>query len=117
VTPESQILAAVLRRLQARGIYCWRNSVGAYQVQGRWIRYGLPGSSDVLGILPDGRFLAVECKAASGRLSPEQTAFLERVRAAGGVAIIARSASDIDDALDGQVALFERKSLKAQTRP
>ena len=37
-----------------------------------------------------GRFLVVEVKAQAGRLRPEQTLFLERIRAAGGVAFVAR---------------------------
>ncbi|MDR0731206.1 MAG: VRR-NUC domain-containing protein, partial [Treponema sp.] len=60
---------------------------------------GLKGSSDILGLLPGGRFLAVECKAPDGRLSPEQRQFLADIKAQGGLAIVARSCRDIEAAL------------------
>ena len=62
---------------------------------GRFIRFGWPGCSDVLGQLRDGRFLAVECKSPTGRLRPEQTVFLERINGAGGVAFVARDCRDV----------------------
>jgi hypothetical protein len=63
------------------------------------MRFGKKGSSDILGILPGGRFLAIEVKAKGGRVSPEQRNFLEQVRGLGGVAIIAYSFKDIDEVL------------------
>jgi hypothetical protein len=41
----------------------------------------------------------VECKAEHGRLSLEQREFLETVRQQGGLAIVAKSWQDIDQAL------------------
>jgi hypothetical protein len=63
------------------------------------MRFGLKGSSDIEGILPGGRFLAVEVKAPGGRLSPEQREFLERVRELGGLALVVKSWRELDDAL------------------
>lgn len=54
------------------------------------------GSSDIIGITPDGRFLAVEVKTKTGRATAEQIRFIDAVRRKGGVAGIARS---VDDAL------------------
>ena len=100
MTPESIILDSCLHYLQVRGIYHWRNSTGAIRLgPGRFMRFGKVGSSDILGLLPGGRFLAIECKAPGGRLSPEQVEFLERIRGLGGFAIVAKSFKDIDDAL------------------
>jgi hypothetical protein len=56
-------------------------------------------SSDILGILPDGKILAVETKAKRSYLTPEQREFLETVRGLGGLAVIARSWKEIDQAL------------------
>ena len=61
--------------------------------------FGWPGCPDILGQLRDGRFLGVEVKAAKGRASPEQVAFLERIRGAGGVGFIARDLRDVVQAL------------------
>ena len=48
---------------------------------------------------PTGRFLAVELKAQGGRLEPAQTAELERIRGAGGVAVVARCLGDVMSAI------------------
>ena len=54
-----------------------------------------PGCPDVLGQLNDGRLLGVEVKGPAGKLLPEQAVFLDRVRAAGGVAFMARDLRDV----------------------
>jgi hypothetical protein len=97
-TPEGIVLSGCLRYLQRRGIYHWRNSVGAVRIgPGRFMHFGLKGSS---GILPGGRFLAVECKAPEGgRLSPEQRQFLDEVKALGGLCLVVKDWKDIDNAL------------------
>jgi hypothetical protein len=98
--PESRILSDCLRYLQVRGIYHWRNNVGSVQIRpGQWYRFGKVGSSDILGVLPGGKILAVETKAKRGQLTPDQRAFLETVRDLGGMAVIARSWTDVDQAL------------------
>jgi hypothetical protein len=71
------------------------------------------GSSDILGVLPGGRFLAVECKAKGGKLSPEQERFLAEVRELGALALVVRGWEELDQALGqagyakGDMPLFE----------
>jgi len=61
----------------------------------RMIRFGLAvGSSDIIGIAPCGRFLAVEVKTSKGRATKEQLRFIEAVNNAGGISGIARSVED-----------------------
>ena len=98
--PEGRIKAACLRFLELRGLFAWNNPTGAIEIRpGQFMRFGKKGSADIIGCLPGGRFLAIEVKAPRGRLSPEQAAFLERVRGLGGLAIVARGFQDIDEAL------------------
>lgn len=53
------------------------------------------GSSDIVGIhKPTGRFLAVEVKTEKGNPTKEQINFIEQVRAANGIAGIARSVKE-----------------------
>lgn len=53
------------------------------------------GSSDIVGIhKPTGRFLAVEVKTEKGKPTKEQINFIEQVRAANGIAGIARSVKE-----------------------
>lgn len=63
------------------------------------ITYGLVGSSDLIGLLPTGKFLGIEVKTPTGRLSPEQKRFAAMVRRQGGVYIEARSPQDVREAL------------------
>ena len=60
------------------------------------MRFGHKGSSDIIGILPDGRFLAVECKREKGGvLSPEQKEFRDKITQNNGVYILAHSVTDL----------------------
>lgn len=86
---ESIVMKDVDYALDAYGIFHWRNNVGAARIGPRFIRYGYPGSSDWLGICPDGRFLAVECKAPqTGRLTDSQRDFIDRINYHNGVALV-----------------------------
>jgi hypothetical protein len=100
MTPESKIKAACLQYMKKRGIKAWNNPTGAVRITpNRWLHFGLKGSTDILGLLPGGRFLAVETKSTRGKLSPEQREFLADINTLGGMAIVARSWQDIDKAL------------------
>lgn len=106
---ESQVQARILLALSNAGCTVWRcETAGAWVgrvvhqisktvtiAEARMIHAGLTkGGSDIIGIAPDGRFLAVEVKTTTGRIRPEQQRFIDAVIAAGGVAGIARSAED-----------------------
>lgn len=93
--PEGMIVYECIKYLLDRGHYVWRNSVGCCKAGGRWLQFGKKGSSDILGITGEGKFLAVECKTATGRLRPEQKEFLDHIRVNGGSAIVARSVDDL----------------------
>jgi hypothetical protein len=73
---------------------------GAFKIGNRFVRFGWKGCPDVLGQLRDGRLLGVEVKAPKGKLRPEQTIFLERIRLAGGVSFMARDCRDVLRELD-----------------
>lgn len=60
------------------------------------MRFGFKGSADILGILPDGRFLAVECKREKGGvLSKEQIEFRDRIKENKGVYILVHSVEEL----------------------
>lgn len=109
---ETRLMHQIMLALSEAGCTVWRNNVGmgwlgnvihkaGQQVtltDARMQPYGLcVGSADILGIAPDGRFLAVEAKTATGRVSKEQQTFIDAVRRNGGIAGIARS---VEDALE-----------------
>lgn len=95
--PEAAALAEVLKALKAHPAVAWaeRMNSGAAKVGDRFIRFGWPGCPDVLGQMKDGRLLGVEVKSQVGRLRPEQTLFLEHIRSAGGVTLVARDCQDV----------------------
>lgn len=99
-TPESAVVSACLAYLQVNRIMAWRNSTGATKTTRAdgstgFLRFGSVGSADIIGILCDGRFLAVECKSAKGKLSDPQRVFMADIRKYGGVAIVARSMDEL----------------------
>ena len=108
--PSEQTIQQQIRLACSRGpVRLWRNNTGTLRDQhGRPVTFGLcPGSADLIGfhsvtITADmvgqqlAVFAAVEVKSPTGRPTPEQTAFLEHVTAAGGLAGIARSVEDAE---------------------
>ena len=65
------------------------------------MRFGEPGISDLIGILCDGRFLAIEVKTPQRRkrVSPAQKEFLDTINIAGGVGFVACSIEDVESNL------------------
>jgi hypothetical protein len=95
--PEAAALVEVLKALKAHPAVAWceRMNSGAARMGARFVRFGFKGCPDVLGQLRDGRLLGVEVKSLTGRLRPEQTIFLDRIRGAGGVAFVACDLRDV----------------------
>ena len=85
----------------------FRNNTGTLRDQhGRPVQFGLAhGSADLIGyrtvtITPEmvgqqvAVFTSIEVKTPTGRIRPEQQAWLDTVQAAGGIAGVARSVED-----------------------
>jgi len=94
---EAAALVEVLKALRTHPAVAWceRMNSGVARIGGRFVRFGWPGCPDVLGQLRDGRLMGCEVKGPAGKLRPEQALFLERIRAAGGVAFMARDCLDV----------------------
>jgi len=105
MTPEIAVQNLVCGYLRRLGIFFWKNdSVGIFDPRTQRYRrnnspFKIKGVADILGILPSGRFLAIELKSERGRCTPEQTAFLSQIKASGGVAFVARSIKDVEEGL------------------
>ena len=104
---ESELLKRIHVELAMHGTRLFRNNVGvAHHKDGARVVYGLhPGSSDLIGwtsrrITPDmvgsvvAVFSSIEVKTPKGTVAKNQKVWLGAVRAAGGIAIVARSVSD-----------------------
>lgn len=106
---ESVLLRRVQVALAALHVRLFRNNVGRLQARdGRYVTYGLcPGSSDLIGWTPVTithsmvghtvpLFTAIEVKSPLGRLTSEQSRFLETVRRAGGIGAVVRSEAEAE---------------------
>lgn len=95
---ESSVVNACIKWLWNHGCYVWRNNTGAARTEGGgFIRYGLKGSPDIIGMNPSGRFLGIECKSPTGGdIEPEQELFRERCHAKKGFYMIARGIDDLE---------------------
>ena len=109
-TLQQQIRLAVGINPEVR---IFRNQVGSLPDprSGRLVTFGLArGSADLIGwrtitvtqAMVGTRlaiFTSIEVKTPTGRVRPEQQAWLEAVQGAGGIAVIARSVPDAELAL------------------
>ena len=109
-TLQQQIRLAVGTRPDLR---LYRNNCGSLPDPrtGRLVTFGLArGSADLIGwrtitvtqAMVGTRlavFTSIEVKTPTGRIRPEQQAWLEAVQKAGGIAIVARSVPDAELAL------------------
>jgi len=108
---EAALQREIMLAMSESGCTVWRNNTGqAWQgtrihnaggtvtlANARPITFGLcVGSSDLIGIAPDGRIIALEVKTKTGRVTPEQQQFIEHIKLMGGIAGVVRS---VDDAL------------------
>jgi len=106
-TLQQQIRLALGTNPDAR---IFRNQVGSLPDPrtGRLVTFGLArGSADLIGwrsitVTPAmvgtrlAIFTSIEVKTPTGRVRPEQQAWLETVQQAGGIAIVARSVPDAE---------------------
>jgi hypothetical protein len=80
----------------------WQNDTGMARSfdTNRVVKFGLKGSSDVIGITRDGRFLAIEIKVGKDFLKPEQIAFKLMVEKNNGLHFIIRNEDQIKDIIN-----------------
>lgn len=105
---EASILKAIMQLLHRhpKVAKAWRQNSGTFTKQygnkTHYIRANTAkGMSDIMGILKDGRTLAIECKSAKGAVKAHQHEFLNSISEAGGIAFVARSVDDVITKLEG----------------
>ena len=77
----------------------WSNATGAVKTaNGHFQRYGLVGSSDIIGISNKGIFTAIEIKTGKTSVqSKEQKAFQKMIEKQGGYYFLIRSVEEFDN--------------------
>ena len=104
---EREVLKAVWHYLarHPKVAWCTRvNAGGTSFTDGhggqQFVRFNYKkGISDLIGQMRDGRFMACEVKREGEPLMDHQRAFLNEVRAAGGIGFVARSVTDCEKEL------------------
>lgn len=96
---ESSIVSAICEYLEIKHHFFWRqNTGGMYSSKGGFYRklpkHSLKGVPDIIAVI-NGRFVGLEVKRPSGRQSPGQKEFQEKVTKAGGSYHIVRSIYDV----------------------
>lgn len=101
VPTEREIQKAILRYLELRKIYCWRNNTGGFtDKRDHYYTFGKKGSGDILGLTPKGRFISIEVKRPGNKPTPAQVSFMNVIRDNGGIAFVATSIDDIENKME-----------------
>jgi hypothetical protein len=114
VKPEQAIQRQILEYLNWKHIFAWKVTTTGIYVKARntWIPNQAPGVSDILGVLPGGRLLAIEVKAPKGKVSFNQQQFIDRVNENGGLAFVAYSIEEVEAHLNGNIGKHNQGSSK-----
>lgn len=116
---ESNLVRACLDWLALNRVMAWRtNNTGVFDPVKKVHRsfHGRKGVADILGLLPTtvyvaeatvtlGTFLAVEVKRPGQRPRQDQAAFLDEIRARGGVGLCVHSLTELEIGLRGYLPL------------
>lgn len=78
MTPEAKVKAAVKKVLDQHGVYHFSPVTSGY---------GRSGIPDIIGCCY-GRFIAIECKAGTGKTTALQAREIERIINSNGVAVV-----------------------------
>ena len=111
---ESEVLKAILELLARHPAVCFahRQTVGAYKIGPRTIRYGMPGSADISGMLKDGRRLEIEVKRAGVKTaSVLQLKYLNKINKYNGVGILASDVETVIQCLGKKEAQENMRQL------
>jgi hypothetical protein len=98
----TEVVNPIIEYITLRGGVAIRINSGAIPVEGKKSRIfrGAPaGTSDIIGCW-HGRFLAIECKLPGNKPTALQVEFLERIRTAGGIGMVAYSVNDVINILE-----------------
>ena len=100
---HANLVMACLQVLWGKRIFAWKNNSGSALIHKRFVRFGEPGSPDIIGMLPNGQFLGVECKIGRDILSLKQREFHQKITDNGGMVVVAHdSVDDLLNALEAR---------------
>ena len=88
---ESHVIRVIMKYLKSvPRCFFWKEHGGMY---------GTAGIPDIIACI-GGRFFAFEAKIQDGKVTKLQEATIRKIRAAGGVAVVVRSADEVRDVIE-----------------
>ena len=90
---EFQIRDEIVEYLEKKGILCWKDAKPLFSSKRGFAKSN--GTPDILCVLKDGRFMGIECKTKTGKLSKAQIDFIERISHTKAIFIVARELDDV----------------------
>ena len=94
---ENSVVKAVIDVLSWNDFRVWRMNAGKVRTaKGHLVSLAPAGVSDVIGIAPSGKFVAVECKFGKNKATKLQNDFLREVNRRGGYGCVAWGSEDVD---------------------
>ncbi len=97
---ERDLQKAITQYLELRQIVFWRNYVGpVIRHDGVMTKNPMAGLPDIIGILSQGRMLAIEIKSSRGKLSDRQKIWRDKIERAGAIYVLAYELQDVINAL------------------
>lgn len=95
---EQDIVRAILNALRLQGACAWRQHSGTVKVRGGYMHSGEKGLPDVGCIVPPrGRYLGLEVKTKTGKVSEDQVKWAEEAAVFGARVAVVRSAQEAVD--------------------
>lgn len=109
---EQALVSAILEWLHYNGAWAIRVNSGARPIEEkgrrRMIRLAPAGTPDIIAIWPGGLGMAIECKVGKNKPTDLQDATLEHIRECGGLAVVAYSIDDVDNAIKERIRLCQK---------
>lgn len=92
---ETDIMRSIMVKLSELGCVCLRTNAGTFYTRdGRPVRIGIPGQSDLCGHRPDGMAFYIEVKKPGQKPRKNQQNFLEAMQNSGALAGVAHSVEE-----------------------
>jgi hypothetical protein len=107
---ESELLSFAITCLKQSGLVWWRVANGPVKHGGILKKSPIKGFPDIAGVMPNGRFFAIELKAADGKLSEDQIGWITKLNQSGAMAVVLRTKDELKEFILGA------SQMKAQLR-
>ncbi len=90
---ETELQKQILDYLKMQGLCVWRTNCGYVKKN---VKLAPDGTPDIIGYLPDGKFLGIEVKLPGKELRPSQEKWLNTAKNNNCAVLVAYSVEDVE---------------------